>query len=163
MLALLQLTVDHADAAADLHRTAGALIPGYDTGLHSAADYRAFYRNDVLQKGEVWGAFEGQDLRGFVALLPGWIDHLYVDPPAHRRGIGSALIALAQSRQAQLRLYTFQSNVVARAFYESHGFNIEEMTDGQRNEEKLPDLTYLWMRASAADGPAGASTVTRRP
>jgi putative acetyltransferase len=148
MLTFVQLTAEHAGAAADLHRTAGALIPGYDTSLHSANEYLAFYRNDVLQRDEVWGAFQGTDLKGFVALLEGWINHLYVDPSAHRQGIGSALIKLAQSNQSELRLYTFQSNIIARAFYESHEFIIEEMTDGERNEEKMPDITYHWVRAS---------------
>ena len=30
----------------------------------------------------------------------------------------------------------------ARALYERHGFLIEELTDGARNEEKMPDVTY---------------------
>jgi putative acetyltransferase len=148
MLTIAKLTTKDANAAADLHRAAGALIPDYDTSLHSAEEYRAFYRDEVLQKDEVWGAFEGEALRGFIALLPGWIDHLYVAPASHRRGIGSSLVELAQSKQSELRLYTFQSNANARAFYERHGFVIEEMTDGERNEEKMPDITYRWLQTS---------------
>ena len=146
MLTIVELTVEHADAAAELHREAGALIPGYDTSLHSADEYRAFYRDEVIQKDKLWGAFEGEALRGFIALLPGWIDHLYVEPALHRQGIGTSLVQLAQAMHPELRLYTFQSNIRARAFYETHGFLIEEMTDGERNEEKLPDVTYHWVR-----------------
>lgn len=101
----------------------------------------------VLANGPLWGAFEGGVLRGHVALRPGWIDHLYVDPAHHRRGIGSALVALAQREQDELRLFTFQSNVNAQRLYERHGFVVEELTDGARNEEKLPDMTYWWRRA----------------
>ena len=54
---------------------------------------------------------------------------------------------LAQEKQSGLRLYTFQSNVNARAFYEKHGFVIEELTDGERNEERMPDITYKWVRS----------------
>ncbi|MGL5838386.1 MAG: GNAT family N-acetyltransferase [Sphingorhabdus sp.] len=147
MLTIAKLTDKHADAAADLHREAGALIPGYDTSLHSAEEYRTFYSDHVFRNDELWGAFQGETLRGFIALLSGWIDHLYVDPVVHRQGIGSSLVDLAQSKQSELRLYTFQSNVRARAFYERHGFVIEEMTDGERNEEKMPDITYHWVRA----------------
>ena len=141
------LVATEARAAADLHRIAGALIPGYDTTLHTTEEYVAFYENEVLINGPVWGAFEGAILRGHVALLPGWIDHLYVDPPFHGRGIGGALVTLAQREQDELRLYTFQSNTRARALYERHGFVIEELTDGARNEEKMPDVTYHWRRA----------------
>ena len=139
------LTIDYAARAGDLHRRAAALIPGYDTSLHTAEEFVAFYRDEVIPTRAVWGAFDGQVLRGFVALLPGWIDHLYVEPDYHGSGVGSALVRLAQGEQSELRLYTFQSNTRARALYERHGFEIEEMTDGVRNEEKMPDMTYSWV------------------
>jgi ribosomal protein S18 acetylase RimI-like enzyme len=146
MLSLKRLDLCDADAAARIHRLAGALIPGYDTSLHAAEEYVAFYHDRVLVDCEVWGAFDGVALRGHIALLPGWIEHLYVDPDIHRCGIGSSLLALGQRLQAELRLYTFQSNHRARGFYERHGFVIEELTDGARNEEKMPDMTYHWRR-----------------
>ena len=135
-----------AAAAAVIHRTAGALMPGYDTTLHTPAEYYELYASQVLVNGPVWGAFDGVDLRGFVALLPGWIDHLYVDPAYHSLGIGSALVAIAQREQNSLRLYTFQANIRARQLYERHGFVVEELTNGERNEEKMPDVTYYWRR-----------------
>jgi ribosomal protein S18 acetylase RimI-like enzyme len=146
MRAIKLLTQDHARDAARLHRTAGALIPGYDTTRHSLESYEAFYRDKVLVDCVVWGLFEGEELRGHLALLPGWIDHLYVDPDFHRQGIGGELVRLAQTEQAELRLYTFQSNTRAQALYERHGFTVEERTDGARNEEKMPDMTYYWRR-----------------
>lgn len=139
-----KLTRDHVEQAARIHRVAGALIPGYDTSLHSVEEYHVFYRDKVMVNDELWGVFDGARLQGFIALLPGWIDHLYVDPAIHRAGVGSVLVGLAQEMQSELRLYTFQSNVNARAFYEKHGFVIEELTDGERNEEKMPDMTYRW-------------------
>jgi ribosomal protein S18 acetylase RimI-like enzyme len=135
-------------AAADIHHVAGALIPGYDTTLHTLDETYAFYADEVMRNGPLWGAFEGGALRGHVALRSGWIDHLYVDPAHHRRGIGSALVRLAQREQDELRLYTFQSNVRAQRLYERHGFVVEELTDGARNEEKLPDMTYWWRRSA---------------
>ena len=144
MLTIRRVTPGEAEAAADLNRRAGALIPGYDTSLHSPAEFIVFYCDHVLPAGPVLGMFDGERLRGHVALLPGWIDHLYVDPDVHGRGIGSALVRLAQAEQAELRLYTFQSNTRARARYERHGFVVEELIDGARNEEKMPDMTYWW-------------------
>lgn len=141
-----RLVAADAVAAARIHQRGGALIPGYDTSLHSAAEYEAFYRDKVLVDCTVWGAFAGTVLRGHIALLPGWIDHLYVDPDFIGRGIGQQLVQMAQAEQAELRLYTFQSNVRARRFYEHLGFVIEELTDGARNAEKQPDMTYHWRR-----------------
>lgn len=146
MIDFRRLERSDCDSAADLHRIAGALIPGYDTSLHTPAEYRALYHDKVIVDGPVWGAFETGQLRGFVALLPGWIEHLYVDPVQHRRGIGSALVALAQREQVDLQLYTFQSNSVARRLYERHGFVGVEFTDGQRNEERMPDMRYHWVK-----------------
>jgi len=146
MITLRRLRPDEGPAAADLHRRGGALIPGYDTSLHTAEEYVVFYRDKVMVDGPVWGAFQGEVLRGHIALLPGWIDHLYVDPDFHGQGIGSELVRLAQGQQVELRLYTFQANTRARALYERHGFVIEELTDGARNEEKMPDVTYHWRR-----------------
>ena len=135
-----------AGAAAELHRRAGALIPGYDTTRHTLGAYRDQYLKHIAGGDPVWGAFDGNALRGHCALLPGWIDHLYVDPIYHGNGIGTALVTIAQREQDELRLYTFQSNVPARRLYEKHGFVVEELTDGRRNEEKMPDVTYFWAK-----------------
>lgn len=136
------------DLAADLHRRAGALIPGYDTSLHTPGEFAALYRERVFRDGRLWGAFEGSCLLGHVALLPGWIDHLYVEPIRHGEGIGGALVRLAQRERDDLKLYTFQANERARSLYERHGFVVEELTDGQRNEEKMPDVRYRWRRGA---------------
>ncbi len=146
MIALRLLTADETDAAADLHRRAGALIPGYDTSRHSPAEFVALYRDRVFRDGPLWGAFEEDRLLGHVALLPGWIDHLYVEPARHGEGIGSALVRLAQREQDDLQLHTFQANTRARALYERHGFVAEAFTDGSRNEERMPDVRYRWRR-----------------
>lgn len=144
MIAYRRVTESETAAAADIHRHAGALIPGYDTELHTIEETRVFYRDTVFRAGPVWGAFEDETLLGFVALLPGWIDHLYVDPDRHGQGIGRALIALAKREQGDLQLWTFQANARARGIYEAAGFVAEEFTDGSRNEERQPDVRYRW-------------------
>ena len=141
------LRLDETDAAAHLHLTAGPLIPGYDLSLHSEAEHEAFYREQVFVEGPIWGAFDGTVLLGFIALKPGWIEHMYVDPALHRRGIGKALIGRAQDEQDDLRLWTFQSNAGARRFYERAGFVIVERDDdGSSNEEGQPAICYRWSR-----------------
>jgi hypothetical protein len=41
-------------------------------------------------------------------------------------------------------LWTFQVNGPARRFYERHGFIAVERTDGHGNEEREPDIGYIW-------------------
>ncbi len=71
-----RLSADHASAAAAIHRRAQATIPGYPVDLHSADEFRAFYRETVLAECTVWGAFENGLLQGHIAIRTGWIDHL---------------------------------------------------------------------------------------
>ena len=144
------LRADETEAAAQLHRAAGALIPGYDTESHTPAEDRAFYRDTVFPAGPIWGAFEGETLLGHIALTSGWIEHLYVDPARHGEGIGRDLLAIAQREQDALQLWTFQSNVRARRFYAANGFTEEELTDGSRNEERQPDVRLRWRRLTSA-------------
>lgn len=73
-----------------------------------------------------------------------WIDQLYVDPASTRRGIGGALLDRAmRQRPTGLKLWTFQSNLDARRFYEAHGFVAVAMTPAA-NEEQAPDVCYEW-------------------
>ncbi len=58
------------------------------------------------------------------------------------------LLDWAKTRSPQrLWLYTFQRNERAKLFYESQGFRALRLTDGERNEEKAPDVLYEWIPA----------------
>ncbi len=77
-----------------------------------------------------------------------WVDQLYVDPGSTRRGIGGALLDRAmRQRPSGLKLWTFQSNIDARRFYEERGFVAIATTTGD-NEEQVPDVCYEWRPAS---------------
>ena len=57
-------------------------------------------RSVLVPSGAVTVAeLEGQ-VAGFVAAVTGWLEHLYVDPAAQGRGVGSALFAHAQAAAA---------------------------------------------------------------
>jgi len=89
---------------------------------------------------------------GLMVLAEGWLEQLYLDPAETGNGLGARLLDLAkQRRPGGLQLWTFESNVRARRFYERHGFTVEERTDGSGNEEHAPDLRYVW-RSSARIG-----------
>lgn len=80
-----------------------------------------------------------------MALAGDWIEQLYVHPAWYGRGLGSRLLNVAKRELSCLDLWTFQSNVGARRFYERNGFVEVAMTDGD-NEEGAPDVRYHWQR-----------------
>jgi GNAT superfamily N-acetyltransferase len=66
-----------------------------------------------------------------------WLEDLYVDPAARRRGLGDALVRLAleaaRARGARrLELDTSEDNEAARALYARHGFS-EHSKGGARD------------------------------
>jgi 8-oxo-dGTP pyrophosphatase MutT (NUDIX family)/GNAT superfamily N-acetyltransferase len=80
---------------------------------------------------------------GQMMLAPGWLHHLYIDPSWIGRGLGDRFITLAGERQPDgLQLWAFQSNASGRRFYERHGFEAVEFTDGSANDERRPDVRY---------------------
>jgi len=89
-----------------------------------------------------------QDEAGISAMLflePGWIGQLYVRPDAIGLGLGSLLVEKAKALMPDgIQLWTFQSNLGAQKFYERHGFVAMEWTDGANNEERSPDVRYVW-------------------
>ena len=144
---LRKLALTDMDAAALVHRAAfDDALPAL-AGLHTSAEDRWFFRERVFRTCELWGSFDQFQLRGMIAFREGWIDQLYVLPSAQGRGVGTALLQVAQSSFARLQLWTFQRNTQARRFYQARGFVLVEETEGLRNEEKEPDARYLWARS----------------
>ena len=143
---LRQLKLEDMDAAARVVRTAfDQALPSL-AGLHTPEEDQWFFRERVFETCEVWGTFDGAAMRGIIAFREGWIDQLYVLPTAQRRGVGKDLLQVAQNAFGRLQLWTFQRNAPARRFYEARGFALIQQTDGARNEEKEPDVLYLWTR-----------------
>jgi putative acetyltransferase len=115
--------------------------------LHTPDEDRVFIGN-VVRDDEVWVWEDDSRVLGFVAVAEVMLDHLYVEPEVHGRGIGTALLGRAKERRPQrLQLWTFQQNDRARSFYEHHGFRVITMTDGSANEERTPDVLYEWSTA----------------
>jgi GNAT superfamily N-acetyltransferase len=141
-----KLALADMDAAAQVHRAGFDHALPWLTGLHTPAEDRWFYRERVFPTCEVWGAIDDTAMLGVIAFREDWVDQLYVLPQVHWRGIGTALLAVAQDAFARLQLWTFQRNLPARRFYESRGFAPVEETDGAGNEEREPDVRYLWVR-----------------
>jgi GNAT superfamily N-acetyltransferase len=102
-------------------------------------------RDAVLPRMEVWVAESADEIVGYLALQGEMVEQLYIAPQWQRTGVGSLMMEKAkQLRPQALSLYCFAINAPARAFYEKRGFVPVEFSDGQRNEEGLPDVLYRW-------------------
>lgn len=141
----------HADmgAVARLHRHVRKTCLPYLPELHTRQQDLAFFEEHVFPSSTIWLAEDDGKLIGFAVLKQDWLDHLYVDPMWHGRGVGLALLTAVQEGAAELNLWTFQANAQARRFYERHGFRLIELTDGSGNEERTPDALYRWTRRQA--------------
>jgi GNAT superfamily N-acetyltransferase len=145
-LPVRRLVLTEMDAAARIHRTAFDDRLPWLAGLHTPDEDRAFYRERVFPRCEVWGAAAAGDVVGIIAFRDGWIDQFYVLPEHQGHGAGGALLAVAQAAWPVLHLYTFQRNAPARRFYERRGFVAVRESDGSTNEEREPDVLYRWER-----------------
>jgi GNAT superfamily N-acetyltransferase len=111
--------------------------------IHKREDEQRFAA-ELVARGWVTVARRGGTVVGFLARDGADVVALYVDGPARGRGVGAALLARAKKKSRRLELWTFQFNHAARAFYERHGFAELARTGGAGNDEKLPDIKYLW-------------------
>lgn len=104
-----------------------------------------YFRDVVLRENTVRMVLDGDTLVAFLASTPTTVAQLYVRVGHHRRGIGSQLLELAKQESAgTLTLFTFDSNRVAQAFYEKHGFVLAER--GFEHDWQLEDIRYEWRR-----------------
>jgi putative acetyltransferase len=146
-----QASRDEADALAVILRVAMRTAMPFLPELHTSEEDRWFVGDVVFTRCDVWVAeLEGR-IAGFIAIGDELVEHLYVQPEHQGAGIGRALLDRAKElRPTGFRLWVFQRNAGARAFYEARGLRLVELTDGAGNEEREPDALYEWPGASPA-------------
>jgi len=139
-----------ARAAADIQIAAMRDAMPWLPDLHTDDETRAWMRDVVFATREVWVAEETGRVAAFVAIESDLVGNLYVGPSAQGRGLGSALLdVVKRERPRGFRLWVFQRNARARAFYEARGLVLVETTDGRANEEREPDALYAWTPPAA--------------
>ena len=144
---------DDASAIAAIQRVAFRSALPHLPELHTPAEDLDFFTR-VLARAEAatWlavSSIAGEPM-GFITFCPGAVEHLYVHPAHQGQGLGTALLRLAMQENTELKLWTFQRNANARRFYESHGFIADRMTEGMGNEEREPDMRYVWKQKREA-------------
>jgi GNAT superfamily N-acetyltransferase len=119
-------------------------VPGLPLA-HSRDEIIAWFAAKQIPEKAVTVAVIAERQAGFIAVSDGWVHQLFVAPEHHRCGLGSALLRpVMAAARGPLRLWAFQRNAQARAFYEGQGFTAELFTDGRDNEERTPDVLYAW-------------------
>lgn len=118
--------------------------------LHTEDETYRWVRDIVIRRQTVWVALNDDGIDGYMTMTEAELNDLYIRPGAQGTGVGSALLEKAQELSAgTLSLWTFQRNGAARRFYERRGFIAMEMTNGEDNEEREPDVRYEWTRLDA--------------
>jgi ribosomal protein S18 acetylase RimI-like enzyme len=144
-LDIRRATAADAGGVADVYRASFRATYAFPLA-HSDDQVRAWLRI-VVDSGatETWIAVHDGRVVGMMVVGPNDLDQLYVAPGHQGRGIGRRLVDLAKAiSPAGLTLYTFQVNGRARRFYERNGFTVDGLGDGSTNEERQPDVRYVW-------------------
>ncbi|WP_052397391.1 GNAT family N-acetyltransferase [Streptomyces sp. NRRL F-5123] len=136
-----------ADVIARVHMDSRAgTMPYLPPQVRTHGEVARWVREIVLEECRVWVAErDGGAVVGYAALDGDMLDALYLRPEARRQGIGTLLLdEVRRHSPGGLSLHVFQQNTEARAFYARHGFTVLDTNDGERNMEKLPDMTLRW-------------------
>jgi GNAT superfamily N-acetyltransferase len=145
---LRRATPEDVEGVTEVFIAARAQMEEFLPVLHTEEEHRWFVRELLLPSHEVWIAEEDGRIVGLAALKGDLLGHMYVHPSAQGRGVGAALLQKTKDdRPGGFTLWTHQPNERARRFYDAHGLEAVEFTDGQTNEEKVPDVRYAWRGA----------------
>jgi putative acetyltransferase len=142
-----------AERLTDIFLTAFAVsVPGLPLA-HSRDEIIAWLGTKQIPQRVVTVADMEGSPAGFVASDEAWVHQLFVAPEFHGTGLGSALLETVLSKASRpIRLWAFQRNAQARRFYERRGFMAELFTDGSTNEERTPDVLYVWRPPTKLSG-----------
>lgn len=116
--------------------------------IHTRAEDVGFCAS-MIERGWVTVAVQNDDVVAFLAKDNTEVNSLYVANAARGQGVGKGLLDEAKSTSDLLELWTFQTNEGARRFYLREGFLEIRTTDGEENDERLPDVFLRWERPEA--------------
>jgi GNAT superfamily N-acetyltransferase len=143
-------TVDDAAAIASVFSPSFRLLT-FLPMLHTEEDDRRFIENVILQECEVTVAEGTSGIVSFLARTDEEIRLLHTHPAHIGTGAGTLLVEVAKGCGVPaLELWCFEANIRARRFYEARGFRAVSFTNGEQNEEKMPDVRYRWERPVGA-------------
>ena len=107
---------------------------------HSDADDLRHFRDVVATENEVWVAAASGAPVALMALRPGFIDQLYVDPSAQKLGVGTALLDHAKRAGPQVLSLSPTSATSARAPSTSAAASRPSPSVSARRQRSEPDV-----------------------
>ncbi len=137
---LVEYAEKYAVSAVTMWRTSKEKAIGIKE-IHSFDDHLYFLNEVLAKENTIYLAIQvdSDAVVGLMATDGVFLNQLYIHTDFQRRGIGSRLLGLARNvSSGKLRLYTFEINLGAQAFYEKHGFKVTGR--GSDNEEQLSDI-----------------------
>jgi putative acetyltransferase len=138
---------------ADLDDVARVLVQSYGCDIpevraaQTPDNERSVLQERLFGSAELSGAFDGDELIGYVVWRPHWIDHLYVVPDRAACGVGTALLNTVKAQQTRIDLWTLENNTRARRFYEERGFVevARQVAIATSGSQLPPDVLYRWL------------------
>ncbi len=112
-----------------------------------AQDHRAAARL-LLSRTTVTVVRRRRRVLGFIAVSGRSVQSLYLAPEARGQDLGRRLLEAAKTRASRLELWTHQANAPARRFYARQGFYENRLTNGEANDDNMPDVHLVWARAA---------------
>jgi putative acetyltransferase len=89
---------------------------------HDLQEQKTLVREVYLPNADNWVAFGDGKPLGFIGLIENLVGGLFVEPGAHRRGIGRSLIDHATVLKGVLQVEVYAKNDAALGFYQHMGF-----------------------------------------
>lgn len=112
---------------------------------HTDDETRQWHLDVLVPRRTVVVAEREGGVVGFAEPTDGWLNALYVDPPAQGTGVGSVLFEYSMALQpGGFDLWVFQRNTRALDFYARYGCVEVRHTDGADNQEHEPDVLLHW-------------------
>lgn len=139
-MALRTANLEDAPDLARICRAARKSAMPYLPDLHTREEDLAFFESE-LASSRCQVALLGGEVVGFACVRDGWLNHLYISPGFQGQGVGSELLNHFRAEIEQF--WVFQRNFSARHFYQKRGYVEVELTDGEGNEEKEPDVRFV--------------------
>jgi ribosomal protein S18 acetylase RimI-like enzyme len=137
---LRPLDAGDIDAISRIHADACRIAYRFMNWNYPLEEVRRWYEEEKSPRWD-WGAVAQQngEAVGFVAMIGGHIDQLFVRPDAQGRGIGTSLLEASLARGIRpATLNVFEQNLPARRLYDRHGFGeVRRWLNEQENAIEL--------------------------
>ena len=112
---------DDTDALVAIWKSASALAHSFLDDEFVAREAVAL-RAEHLPNAETWVLEDAGRPVGFIALIGDEIGGLFLDPAAHGKGFGKAMVDHVVELKGPLHVEVFEKNEIGRRFYDRYGF-----------------------------------------